>query len=934
MRLLFIMVFLSTYILGMQITKRDDFVGKINTLKVKNNILYIGGEGGIIAFDENMQKVFVSTEVGTVENISLVNIDSDDKDEVLVSGWLSFSLIDDDGTRIAKNDIFASMVSSAMPITHYMDGDTLKVIYSEPGDSSINDSIKEYSYTKGDEWFNPVWNLYLDEYASVPTGGLKYTNGYLYSMQIGYQHNMISKHDVTNGDVIDELNSSLALSTFEIDTQNDRLLVGADNSLKIYKLSDFSLLHTYNTTEYIKTIKYFDNKIAIVANDKGWISDATSNEVFILELTTEGLEQKFYLQTNEKETNALDFASDGSVYFNVGTKLFKVDGTTYEKTVEKDLDNGIYDPIYNNIQAISAIAFGDFNITVGSLDIYGLNSQGQFQTAYTNGFLAQNLSFVNIDSDQAQEKWASDGWYRTYLFDDNGSILWSLPFGTSIAKEYDINNDGTNELVMLGNDYNVTAFNKNGELVFSHGDNVLNFDIKDIDNDGLAEIAYIKYSDYNSNDGDILKVVDTDGKVEFEKDIYTYVTNINLFSYVKNPNGGYSIVFNDNTTYRVDLNESLPMQYIEGDGFVDDFFISAEIKNIDSDTEMELVRATKDGVYAYDIFPEPTYDEAGYLEHPMPLSQFDFNTPLTELRGMALFDKERDGTYEILLTYDEKLALYSLDGTKIWEYTDTVDTGLYEDNHFTHIKPLYADDGNHKIYVSGYSLYEFDKNGNFLSKAKATSSYMVNSSGNYANPFDINNEGEIFLGQLGYYDINTNVSTVLSNPVVSLKKGWNLISFPVVLTLSHDELLQKFPNAEHFWGYNNSSSSTWSYASNKSANESLFDTHIVSLSQENGFWVYNTKDEDISFDGTKYDISTNTNFSLLTDKWKLWGNPTITDASEICLLNENLKVIWAYNGAWSAHGCTSEYSGYIDDIDSLPALETLKDAQGFWSYIQ
>jgi hypothetical protein len=922
MKAISLILLMVSFLFGMQLSGERHFVGKINTMKIHNGVLYIAGEGGVLALDENMHSIFINQDLMDVESIDFVQVDGDVQSEMLISSWLSFMLLDHDGSKLARNDISASMVSNAMPITHYNDAGTLKIVAYEPSSSYTSPNMKQFSYNPSYASFGIDWSYMLDEYASINPHGLQFVDGELYSMQIAYDSEHIFTHDLSDGTVLRDFNKSKTMTTFKVDKANDILVVGTANTLEVYRLSTFELIDSKDIAQSVKMIELFGNYIAVVANNKSWLGDISVNNIYLFEFNTGILSEKYSMQSGSEETRALTFKEDGTLFFSAGTTLYEVQNGLL--TREVNLDNGVYDPYYSDIRSIVAENFGMKSLIVSSLDLYDVDENNVSSLIYHNGLLGKKMGLVNIDSDEEQEKWVSD-WYRTYVYDHDNTLMWILPHGTNIAKAYDINADGTAELVLLANE-TVQAYNRQGEMIWSYQDRILNFDIKDIDNDGLADIAYMSYSE----SGDIFKVVDTSKTLKYEKQTYEYATNIHLFEYVLNPEGGYSVLFNVGGTYRIDLIEDTPMSYVEGSGFIDEYFNSAIVANMDTDSEMEIIRATNEGVWVYDIFAEKEYDEYGYpIYESTPLKHFSLS--VTQLRGLALFDKELDGVQEVLLAYDEKLALYTFDGVKLWEYTDTVDSGFYEENHFTHIKPIYSADTNHKIFVSGYSLYEFDKNGNYVSKVKASQRYMVNSSGSYANPFEINSDGSLTLVQMGIFDVNSGINPIQPSIGLFLKKGWNLVSLPTVMSVDYTNILSIFANAKHVWS---SINGVWYYASTESAYEDMVEQNIVSLSNKDGFWVYNLVDEYIGFDGVRYSVVDDESFLNSTSLWGLWGNGTYESTQKVCNDKSNLKVIWVYDGIWSAYGCSETYNNLIDSVNGLGRLETLKPAQGFWSYVK
>jgi len=929
MRFLLLVICFISIGFGATLGKEHHFIGKINDMKLRDGVLYVAGEGGLLALDNTMQKVFINQTLTGVEKIEFVNVDADSKSELLVSNWLSFALIDDTGIEISRFDTSSSMVSSPLPIDIDNSNGELKIALLERASSYENSdklTLKKYD-SQNEFWkFPDTWQISLEQYMGIPSDGIKFRGGKLYTMQYNNDYSHIYEHNLSNGLILKDFNTTASISIFEVDTQKNLLIVGTnENKIKLYNLNTFELISEYTLSTPPKLIKIFGNYIAVVANNKGWLSDATSNTVYLFEYKDGVFSKLFDFHTQNKVVKSLLFfeevSGETTLLFGAKTDLYKVNiqGDILQHT---NLDNGIYDPYYNSINGIAVGNFGSTNQIVGALDIYATSENNTSRMLYHNGMLINKLQFVNIDSDDAMEMWTSD-WYRTYVYDENKTLLFILPYGATAVKAIDINTDGINELVVLGNE-KLRGYNGFGELVFTLNttDRLLHFDIKDIDGDTVQDIAYIAYSD----NGNRIKIVnDANATIKYEVKVQQPATNIHLFEYIFNPiDGGYSLLFNIGGSYRLDINEEMGdygEKYIGDNKFVDGYFTTAIVANMDDDPEVELIRATNSAISVYDIFFK-NFDSQGYAI-TTPIKNIAINIGGNNLRGIALFDGD------IVVAADNILALYSFDGTKKWEYSAQIDTQNLEDNHFTHIKPIYATNGNHKIFVGGYSLYEFDKNGNFISKIKGSKRYMVTSSGNYANPFDINTDGNLALGQMGIFSINSNILVPPPSVEMILNQGWNLVSLPIDTSVT--SLGDSFPNARFIWKY---STGTWKFFSSDGALRSLAQSQGHTLFSEiqsgEGFWVYNTQNELLHFNGNSYDITQKAIFTTTNSPWSLLGiggNPKHPEA----ILNAklNAKLIWNFTDEWKIY--TNDPVIYHQlEGSSIPFIEILPRGKGFW----
>lgn len=943
MRYLLLVLCVFTLAFGSTIQKEHHFIGKINDMKLRDGILYVAGEGGLLALNSSMQKVFINQTLTGVEKIEFVNVDSDSKSEIFVSNWLAFALIDDNGAEISSFNTWGNMVTSPLPVDIYKNGTNLNIALLERSSSyQAPDTLVFKSFDPQNEWykFPDLWRVDLNESMSIPSSGVKFRNGKLYSLQYDYASSYIYEHSLANGSIIEDLNVSGSNYTYEIDPQNDLLMVGTTaSSVRFYRLSDFTFIAEktfdtsgisgYTPSPLVKSIKTYRNFIAVVANNKGWLdSTPTSNTVYLYEYRDNTIIELFHFNTSSKETKALVFeeiAGQPTLLFGAQADLYRLDfeGHVLEHT---NLDNGVYDPYYNSINAIALGSFGTNSRIIGALDIYATHDNNTSTRLYYNGQLINALNTINIDADPAMEMWASD-WYRTYVYDDNGDLLYILPKGPLAAKSADMNKDGINDFVVLV-DGKIKAYNTLGNLIFDlnttneHNvtDHIIAFDIKDIDNDGIQDIAYMSYTDYGSNS---IKIVnDANATLKKEAKIMQPATNIHLFEYVSNPSGGYSVVFNIQGNYRLDINATMGDYseiYIGGSAFVSEYFTTALISNMDDDPEMELIIADNDHITVHDIFFDNVYEPND------PIKQIALSLGDNTLRGIALFDGD------IIVAADNILARYSFNGTKKWEYNQPVDSQQLEDNHFTHLKPIYdATNGNHKIFVTGYSLYEFDANGNFISKTKGSERYMVPSGGNYANPFDVRNDGTLVFGQMGLFSINTGVTLPLPTVPLSLVSGWNLVSLPVDTALNtSNAIVTAFPNARYIWKYANEN---WYFYSANAGLVTLaqgmgYET-ISQINAGEGFWIYNSQNEERSFSGNGYNLTQKPFYGILdSEKWHLLGT-----GQTISIGAMEPQIAWVYSdGQWQVYLGSSELIHSLGE-NTLPLVDTVAQGKGFWIY--
>ncbi len=141
-------------------------------------------------------------------------------------------------------------------------------------------------------------------------------------------------------------------------------------------------------------------------------------------------------------------------------------------------------------------------------------------------------------------------------------------------------------------------------------------------------------------------------------------------------------------------------------------------------------------------------------------------------------------------------------------------------------------------------------------------------------------------------DINDIVDGNTTTPAttnLNLELGWNMVSLPVVATLSISdlnntdiEIIRSFQNEEWYIWTKNSQVTT----------EKL----LTELTNGNGYWIKVTNTTSISLAGTEVAGTT----SIVTDaKWHMSGSASITDMDAFFINNPTVTTLWKYvNGEW------------------------------------
>ncbi|MBN2782562.1 MAG: glycoside hydrolase family 9 protein [Campylobacterales bacterium] len=162
------------------------------------------------------------------------------------------------------------------------------------------------------------------------------------------------------------------------------------------------------------------------------------------------------------------------------------------------------------------------------------------------------------------------------------------------------------------------------------------------------------------------------------------------------------------------------------------------------------------------------------------------------------------------------------------------------------------------------------------------------------------------------------VCTFALSSEINLSKGWNLISLGDDNNLSNtQEIDEKYKNANVVWKYNNG----WIVHSKNEQIANLIQNSPYATMQNiynnEGFWVYNSVDENISVsDG----FSTPT---LGSDAWQLVGVSQDTDIQQFFEQNSDVDLAWVYED--------NKWLVYADDVSaSYETFSVVKKAQGVW----
>lgn len=931
---------LATASFGMSPDWSKHFFGKVNLLVSHNNISYVGTETGIVALDSSGKIIFENRDLMGIEQIKFLDIDNDGKNEILVSNWMEFAILDDNGSQISRQNVVDSMASNALACDWYKDANGVTIVAANQGNTP---TIFGYSYTNTPTYpVNLKWAVVADPYSNLIKDRLKIVDNKLLIMNsVGQSEtnstNSLYKQSLSDGSREANITISGFMETMDVSSQYDFIAIGSTHTmyeppyaitkkLHLYRLSDFSsLMKPLDFDLYIRKISIVENAILVVTNDKAYMGDAIHNKTYLFTYANNTLTQQFVYDSSTKEvTSSSLYKQDGNLQVILGFK----DGTSSllnangQVTHTYDLSQGL--GLY--AQPISAINFDGNKTIIGGLDIHLLGENNTTSPFYQSGNLVASVLKLNDDNDTNDEFVVNDG--RLYLYDDNGSLSWTHHARINQMAVGDVNGDGKDEVVIT-DQMGLHVLDKNHtSLLDINQTEIIKLALKDINGDGKSEFICLIYG----NSGDSLKIFDYNKTLLHEIALGDFATNSGFLDVIPSTHsGGYSILANLSNLWRVDLDgNKVALEY---NNWANDAYKTVLLDDYNKDGRVEIVRTyqnTTTNKYGIKYIDTEIIDLDTY--QGKILRAFDVTDK--EIRGIALFDYNDDGTNEILISDGDSLYLYNNNGTQIWKFNQALNTTStsFEENHFTHIKVAYQSDKNHKIFISGYTFYQFDKNGNFIDKIKPSKGYMVTSSGSYANPFDIANDGKILLGQMGAFKINATLNPLPVVISLHLQEGWNLITLPVDITISSSALLQHFPHGSQIWKYENSS---WQYYSNNAQNRNLAVSKghdlVASLSAGDGFWIYNTLSEDRIFEGNSYAITQKAKFQNIALPWTLLGAGQNTSLYDITNSNEAIGLIWSYNDGWQAFSTDHTIFQLLESYQ-IPIIDTISRGRGFWIY--
>jgi hypothetical protein len=925
---------------NMDLSWSKNFFGYINQMEFEdiNNDgkkdIVLGSENAIFAIDSNGTLLWKNYMYSNVSTLMSIQADSDAPKEFAYAGMLDIGLIDNDGTSIG-NQTLQYFSTSVRPIAFIGDYITS---FAEPDSSSMPGFIYWYEKTN----LGYAGTYYNDNATNIPQYGMASVdsdgdgkNDMLFFINNDYSDTSLYRLD-ENADEIWHVampnDDTVALSTLWVGNFSDRKIVAVVGDFKgnVYAYDSNGSIRWHIQLEAQKQIQKIEKSpegnLLILSNDKPWLMGSATKNV-LYEVDQNGTVLWGY-DTNASLTTAFCKNSETTVSAN-GPKISFLDknGTLISKY---NINNNSEGDVRYDVHVLKSTQMDNKQkLFAGWLDVDELLDMNASKTIYEGGTLVESVATGDIDGDGVDEVAFSDS-NRLYLFDNQGNELWSK-FGymiSNIVNFDDLNGDGKDELI-TEHDGNITVLNGQGETLWSvegYYSNIYpGIDLSDYDDDGLHDL-FVSSLDYDTQqylvkvykgtDGSLLHEYGAIGQGQFIKVMEVngskrlYISDYNQLKWV-------DINATDSTAHYTDYgfsNQKLIFFKDENQNGIADIVIGNSQYISSDEYNLTILNCDLDKyiLYNYD-YSTQTYSFSGYN------NMFTITLP-SEAKSITPFDYDKDGVDEILIAYDKGLALYKLDGTKMWDVDSRIDNVNFEENRFYDVKVVHDDSGD-KILVSGTSLYIFDKDGRLLEKLKVPIGAV---SLGYVLPFDMGKKSNtgtyLAIGGLGIYAYDGLNYDTTNLPKITYKANqWHLVATPVDKSIS----LNQFKDLKIAWKYQDDK--WYMYSSSDAVKEKAQELNIEEFSAivpTQGVWVKNYADGSISVSGVQNTLPT----SLPSSTWSLIGGVK-TSVSELHSKYPNADLIYKYTqNGWVG-------KSYIPD-NSLDTLDNIEANEGFWVHVK
>jgi len=750
---LLLLIFIVNSTASMTPNWSKDFFGSIYQLEFSDingdgsQEIVVGAKSGIFTLKEDGTFLWSDQNTHSINTLIPFQADGDSHSEFAALGWMEARVFDNSGAELTVQSL-SPFSTSKLPA------------------AILNNRL--VSYYKED--FNPAGSglLFVGTYPILYQSGNIPSNGLA-----GVDSNSNGINDLLFG--VADMNASFCLDKDGNEVWRKEIALDQyDNITYLWagKLNNGSIIQIIGTTygvlyAYdqdgnrlwkhdldlypIKTIiKDHDGGFLVTVDGRSFFSSAAVNNIYKID-ESNGSILWSNLNNNNFYTKAMtQDRSQIAAGFSSAVKIFNESGTQLQEF-------NISTPTNNDSLDVHALKFGSLGsksgLFVGTVDIHRIYND-TLEKIYAGGQLVSRVAAGDMNGDGVDEIAVYDG-LRLYLYRADGTLLWMKDDYLLFENISFANLSGDKSLELItGHAGDVSIINYAGDVLWSRAAYYSNIYpmvvLEDYDDDGLDDL-FISRRDSATQKFPIDAWSGKDGS-----NLHEYgISEFNYFLNIFDVNGAKRLYYSEYThIYWVELKSTFASRKSSSINLQDTKLNDYADVNADSVVDFATgtqVSNTSLNVSLYDL----TKDAAQTLITSVAISTQE------SANDLKLYDYNGDGTYEILLIFPSKVALYNLEGGVVWEREIADQYGGHR--MLSDVKIVETLSGD-RLFVSGKEVYILDKAGNKLQELSHPN-YM--STAGYYLPIAFaktsNTDLQLILGAMGLYSY-TGIEILASNP--------------------------------------------------------------------------------------------------------------------------------------------------------------------------
>jgi len=665
----------------------NPFFGLIQQLQIvdidhdgKNEIVG-GGELGIFVLNADGSIIWEDKGANRVDSLFVYNADSDPNLEFATVGWLDIKLFDDNGSHISTA-IMKKSAGFKLPATllngrlvsHYNDyvddtqnglrfGDAYDIFYpscESYGSCQSLNNIPSNGLASVDSDNDGRYDLLYGIADNNTSFKLDQEGKEIWSKELAFYPNYIWAGKLSNG------------------TQM-QLIASLDGYIEAFDHNGVSQWQQ-RCSDGVERIIYDSNG--------GFLVHGTPN---ICKLSA----SDGSIEWNKSDiSNIAQNDQYVAVSKNASVEILTQEGSLLSKANISSFSSEYYSDAYLHP---SYLEFGKLTDTttlfVGSLDIHTLSLDGRLNKRFAGGSLITKIGSTDMSGDGSDEIVAQDE-HRLYLYNSEGSLLWSKDRVSLFdnIKFADFTGNGKSELIAI-NDSNITIFDLLGNTLWSIVARANIVDVYDYNQDGANDLFVAEYDKsikvYSGKSGTLIHNF---GDVEYSCNIFLKVLDVAGETRLYYEDNGKIYWTPTTTTLSSRNTSSLNTSWSYGYEYVD----------YNSDGVLDIVNWMHDGTNLILSIYDPVSNRS-LLSLNIASDATINDLKLSKLRG--------GNEYELLLVSDDKVSLHQMNGTLIWEFEKS-------QRNLSNIKII----GEH-LYVAGKEVYLLNNKGELIQELSPTT-YM------------------------------------------------------------------------------------------------------------------------------------------------------------------------------------------------------------------